>query len=102
MKEVTVDVTLTFDLEFPDSDDPELAARQWIQTVDRVVFKDEINSGRYTVTVREATRKKTDQELATDMAKIVMDYRTGSRCVEDAVQTISNILWEDALRTVKP
>ena len=47
MQHLNVQITLEFHLTIPDGEAPTKAAKDWVDEVDRVVFKDEINYGNY-------------------------------------------------------
>ena len=55
MKCLDVAVTLHFHIHAPSEQEQGEAAKRWIQEVDRVVFKDEINYGAYDLEVVEDT-----------------------------------------------
>ncbi|KKM23288.1 hypothetical protein LCGC14_1616650 [marine sediment metagenome] len=47
MQHIDVQVMMEFHITGPDGEDPTKAAKNWVDEVDRVVFKDEINYGNY-------------------------------------------------------
>ncbi|KKK88190.1 hypothetical protein LCGC14_2745670 [marine sediment metagenome] len=47
MQHINVQVTLEFHILRPEGEDPTVAAKSWVDEIDRVVFKDEINYGNY-------------------------------------------------------